>query len=77
MLLMDSMKQTNVIWSNKCTLLVKLESKDISKIVIIFSASKDVSIKFADQCINILNDKERRNGLKGSKKIKNRESLFK
>ena len=41
------------------------------------SASKDVSIKFSDQCIYILNNKEMLNGLKGSTIVQNRESLFK
>ena len=41
------------------------------------SASKYVSIKFAYQCIHILNNKDRLNGLKSNKKIENRESLFK
>ena len=43
----------------------------------LYSASKDVSIKFSDQCIHIINDKERINGLKGNTKIQKRESLFK
>ena len=43
----------------------------------ITSSSKDVSIKLADQCIHILNNKERSNELKGSITIKNRESLLK
>ena len=47
------------------------------KIRIIPSASKDVSIKFSYQYIHILNHKYRLNGLKGSTKIQNRESLFK
>ena len=47
----------------------KLASKDTSKIGMISSASKDVSIKFIDQCIHILNNKERLNGLKGSTKM--------
>ena len=55
----------------------KLSSNNTSTTGIIPSASKDVSVIFSDQCIHILNNKEILNGLKGSKKIKNREPLFK
>ena len=41
------------------------------------SVSKDVSIKFSDQCIHIINNKERKNGLNGITKIQKRESPFK
>ena len=58
-------------------LIGKLWSNDTSKIGILPSASKDVSVIFSDQCIHILNNKEILNGLKGSKKIKKREPLFK
>ena len=51
-------------------LIGKLESKFTSNIVIVPSASKDVSIKFSDQCIHILNNNEILNGLKGNKKCK-------
>ena len=58
-------------------LIVKLESNDTSNIGMLPSDSKDVYIKFSDQFIHILNNKERLNELKGSTKIQNRESLFK
>ena len=58
-------------------LIGKLSSKKTSKIGMLHSASKEVFIKFSDKCINIINDKEGFNGLKGSTKIKNLESLFK
>ena len=48
----------------------KLSSNNTSKIGIIPSASKDVIIHFSDQCIHILNNKYRLNGLKGGKKTK-------
>ena len=35
------------------------------------SASKDVSVKFVDQCIYIINSKDRLNELKGGTKIQN------
>ena len=35
----------------------KLESSDTTNIRILPSASKDVSIKFVDQCLHILNNK--------------------
>ena len=50
-------------------LIGKLASNDTSKIGMLPSASKDVSVQFADQCIHILNNKDRLNGLKGSTKI--------
>ena len=50
----------------------KLASNDTSNIGMLTSASKDVSVKFADQCINIINNKEILNGLKGSTKIQKR-----
>ena len=39
----------------------ELVSNDTSKVGMLPSASKDVSVKFPDQCIHILNDKERLN----------------
>ena len=51
-------------------LIGKLASNDISKIGILPIASKYVSVKLSDQCIHIINNKERLNGLKGSKKLK-------
>ena len=41
------------------------ESIDTSNIEILPSASKHISIKLVDQCIHILNNKERLNSLKG------------
>ena len=41
------------------------------------SASKYVSVKFAENFLHIINSKYRLNGLKGSTKIKKIESLFK
>ena len=55
----------------------KLGSNNTMNIDMLPSASKDVSIKFTDQCLHILNNKEILNGLKSSTKIQNRESLFK
>ena len=54
-----------------------LSGNDTTKIGMLPSASKDVSIKFAYQCINILNTKEILNGIKGSTKIQKIEPLFK
>ena len=48
----------------------QLGCNNTSKIGMLPSASKDVYIKFADNCIHILNNKERLNGLKGSTKMK-------
>ena len=39
----------------------KLEINNTSMIVTLPSASKDISIKFADQCIHIFNNKDRLN----------------
>ena len=55
----------------------KLAYKDTSKIVMLPSVSKRVSIKVLDQCINILNNRYRLNVLKGSTKIQKIESIFK
>ena len=54
----------------KMKLIGKLESNDTSKNGMIPSPSKDVSIKFVYQCINIINNREILNGLKSSKKMK-------
>ena len=58
-------------------LIGKLASNDTSKIGILPSVSKNIFITFADQCIHIINNKEILNGLKGSTKMQNRESLLK
>ena len=55
----------------------ELETNKTSWIGMIPSTSKGISVIFSDQCIQILNNKERLNWLEGSKKIQNRESLFK
>ena len=55
----------------------KLESNDTTHIGMLNSASKYDPIKFADQCLHILNSKERLNGLKGRTKIKKRQSQLK
>ena len=55
----------------------KLASNDTTNNGMLPSASKDISIKFAYQCLHILNKKERLNGIKVSKKIQKRQSLFK
>ena len=55
----------------------KLASNDTLIIEMLPSASKYVSIKFVDQCIQMINNKVRLNGLKGTTKMKNIESLFK
>ena len=47
-----------------------LESNDTTKIGMLPSASKYVSNKFSDQCLHILNNTERLNGIKGRKKTK-------
>ena len=54
----------------KMELIGKLASNNTSKIGMVSSASKEISIKVSDQCIHIINNKERFNGLKGSKKFK-------
>ena len=58
-------------------LIGKLSSNDTTNIRILPSASKEVSVKFADQCLHILNNKERLNRLKCSTKMQKTKSLFK
>ena len=58
-------------------LLGKLEIKDTLNIGILTSASKDVSIKFSEQCLHILSNNDLLNGLRGNEKIQKRELLFK
>ena len=53
-------------------LLGKLESNNTLKLGRIHSALKDVSIKFTEQFLQIINSKDRLNVLKGSTKIKDR-----
>ena len=55
----------------------KLASNNTSNIGMLPSASKHVYIKFSDQCIQILYNKEGGNELKCSTRIQKREPLFK
>ena len=55
----------------------KSASIDTTIIKMLPSSSKYVSIKFSDQCLHILNNKEILNGLKCSTKLKRRKSQFK
>ena len=50
-------------------LMGKLASKDTTNIGILPSASKYVSINFADKCLHTITNKKRLNGLKGITKI--------
>ena len=61
----------------KMEIIGKLGSNYTTYIGILNSASKDVSVKFADQFLHIVNNNERLNQLKGSTKMKKIESLFK
>ena len=56
---------------DKMELMAILSSNYTTNIGILPSTSKYISIKFADQYLHILNNKERLNGLKGSTKMKN------
>ena len=58
-------------------LISKLVSNETTNIVMLVSSSKDLFIKFADQCLHILNSKEILDGLKCSTKIQEIESLSK
>ena len=53
-------------------LIDKLASNDTSKIEILPSASKDVSIKFSENYLHIINNRAILNELKGSTKIQDR-----
>ena len=55
----------------------KLVSKNTTNIGMIHSALNYFSIKFVDQCIHILNNKEIMNGPKGRTKMQKRQSQFK
>ena len=55
----------------------KLANNDTKIIGMLPSASKYISINFADQCLRILNNKEGLNGLKGSTQMQKRQSQFK
>ena len=58
-------------------LIGKLGSNNTTKIGMLTSASKDVSIKLVDQCLIFFNNKEILDGIKGIKKTENMESQFK
>ena len=49
----------------KMELIGKLGMNNTTNIGMINSDSKDVSLKFSDQCLHILNNKEILNGIKG------------
>ena len=54
-------------------LIGKLVSNDATNIGMLPSALKYVPVKLADQCLHILNIKEKLNGLKVSTKMQNRK----
>ena len=54
-------------------LMVKLESNYATNIGMLSSASKYDSIKFAYQCLHIINNKEKFNELKVSTKMQKRQ----
>ena len=58
-------------------LIGKLEGNNTTNIGMTTSASKYISIKFADQCLYIINNKERLNRIKGSTKMQKRKSQLK
>ena len=58
-------------------LMSKLASNDTTHIGMLPSASKYVSINFADQYLHILNNNKRFNGLKGSIDTQKRKPRFK
>ena len=57
MLLMDWMQWENVNWRGEIKRIGKLGSNDTTKIGMLPSASKYISIRFSDQCIHIINNK--------------------
>ena len=61
----------------KIELIGKLGSNNTKNIGMLPSASKDVSVKFEDQCLYILNNNKGLNGIKGITKMHNRSLLFK
>ena len=76
--IVDVLNATDKLYlKEQMELLGKLEINDTSNIVIITSASKDLSVRFVYQCLHILNNKYRLNGLKVITKMKKIESLFK
>ena len=58
-------------------LLGELATNDASKIGMLPSVSKNISINFPEQYFQIIIDNYRLNGLKGSTRTQNKESLFK
>ena len=72
----DGLNETDKRYLNeKIEIIGKLSSNDISKIGMLPSASRDVSINFLNQCIHILNNKDSLNGLKVRKKYKKRITI--
>ena len=63
--------------NDKMKLIGKLLSNDTTKIGMLPSASTYFSIKFSDQCLHLLSNKEVLNGIKVSTNMQRRESLFK
>ena len=61
----------------KMELIGKFRSNDTSNIGMLPGDLKDIYNKFSDQCIHMVNNKERLNRLKGRKNIEKREPLFK
>ena len=61
----------------KMELIGKFASNDTPNIEMTPSDSKEVSIKFEDQYVHIINNQERLNVIKGITKIQKMESSFK
>ena len=63
----DGLNATDTLYFKEhMELIGKLASNDTSNLGMLSSASKDVAIKFEDQCIHMINNKEILNGLKGN-----------
>ena len=77
MLLIDLSQQKKGCLKREMLLMGKWSSNNTTNIGTLPSASKDLSIKFVDQCLHIFNNKERLNGLKGITKTKKRQSQLK
>ena len=72
----DGPNETNKHYlKKKMKLIGKLGSNNTTNIGMIPTASYEVSIKLSYQCIHILNNKERLNGLKGIKNTKERITI--
>ena len=63
--------------NKRMELIDKLASNDTPKIIILPRESKDVSVKFSEQCLHIITNNNGLNGIKGSTKIQKRQSLLK